>query len=73
MLRILKSNGILYNFIQAIALTYKDTYSKVITSDGETDNFQITKEEPFLFVITLDYVMRQAIDGREKEFGLEII
>ena len=80
MLRILKSYGIPHTIIQAIDLTYKDIYAKVITSDGETDNFQISKGvlqgdtlSPFLFVIILDYAMRQAIDGREIEFGLEII
>ena len=36
MLLILKSYGIPYNIIQAIVLTYKDTYAKVITPDGET-------------------------------------
>ena len=59
---------------------YKDTYSKVTTPDGETETFQITKGvlqgdilAPFLFVITLYYAMRKAIDGREAEFGLKII
>ena len=80
MLRILKSYGIPHNIIQAIVLTYKYTYAKVITPDGETEHFQITKGvlqgdklAPFLFVITLDYAMRQSIDGREAELGLEII
>ena len=61
MLRILESYGIPNNVIQVIALTYKDTYAKVITSGGETENFQITNGvlqcdtlAPFLFVITLD-------------------
>ena len=76
-LRILKLYGISQNIIQAIALSYKYIYTKVIIPDGETDNFQISKGifqddilAPFLFVITLDYAMRQAIDGRK--FGLEI-
>ena len=72
--------GISHNIIQAIALTYKDTYAKVITPDKEIDNFHETKrvlqdvtQSPFMFVITLDNTMRQAIDERETEFGLEII
>ena len=80
MLRILKSYGIPHNCIQAISLTYKYTYEKVITPDGETEKFQITKGvlqgdtlKPFLFVITLDYAMRQYIDGREAEFRIELI
>ena len=67
MLRILKSYSIPHNIIQAIALTYKDTYAKVITPAGEIENFQITKgvlQGDTLFVITLDYAMRYAIDGR---------
>ena len=75
MLRILESYSIPHNIIQAIVLTYKHTCAKVIKPDGETDNFQITKGvlqgdtlAPFLFVITLDYAMRQAIDGRGAEF-----
>ena len=77
MLRILKSYGIPHNIIQAIVLTYKYTYAKVITPDGETEItkgvLQGDKLAPFLFVITLDYAMRQSIDGREAELGLEII
>ena len=41
--RILESYGIPHNIIQAITLTYKDTYAKVITLNGETKIFQITK------------------------------
>ena len=47
--------------------------------DGDTELFEIKKGvlqgdtlAPFLFVITLDYVMRQAIDGHEEEFGFEV-
>ena len=72
MISILTSYGIPHNIIQAIALTYKETYVKVITPDGETESFQITKGvlqgdtlASFLFVSTLDHAMRQAIDGRE--------
>ena len=79
MLHILEAYGIPEVIIQTIALTYKDTHAKVITPDGETKNFEITKGvlqgdtlAPFLFVITLDYAMRQAIGGHEEEFGFEI-
>ena len=43
MLHILESYGIPHNIIQVIALMYKDTYAKVITPNGETENFQIIK------------------------------
>ena len=76
MLHILEAYGIPEVIIQTIALTYKDTHAKVITPDGETKNFEITKGvlqgdtlAPFIFVITLDYAMRHAIGGHEMEFG----
>ena len=79
MLHILEAYGIPEVIIQTIALTYKDTHAKVITPDKETEHFEITKGvlqsdtlAPFLFVITLDYAMRQAIRGHEEEFGFEI-
>ena len=53
---------------------YTYTYAKVITPDGEIEYFQITKGvlqddtlAPFLFVIILDYAMRQSIEGRKAE------
>ena len=39
MLHILEAYGIPEVIIQTIALTYKDTHAKVITPDGETENF----------------------------------
>ena len=72
MLHILEAYGIPEVIIQTIALTYKDTHAKVIIPDGETKKFEITKGvlqgdtlAPFLFMITLDYAMRQAIGGHE--------
>ena len=65
MIRILESYGILNNIIHAIDLTYKYTYAKVITPNGETEHLHISKGvlqcdklAIFLFVITLDYAMR---------------
>ena len=43
MLHILEAYGIPEVIIRTIALTYKDTHAKVITPDGETENFEITK------------------------------
>ena len=62
--------------IQTIALTDKDTFVKVTSPDGDTELFEIKKRvlqgdtlAPFLFVITLEYAMRQAIDGHKEELG----
>ena len=79
MIHILESYGIIHHYTSN-RLTYTDTYAKVIIPDGETDNFRIIKGVfqcdtlvTFLFVTKLDYAMRQDIDGREVEFGLDII
>ena len=55
---------------------YSGTRSKVVTPDGDTEEFEITAGvlqgdtlAPFVFVIVLDYVLRKAISGRESEFG----
>ena len=55
---------------------YSGTRSKVVTPDGDTEEFEITAGvlqgdtlAPFIFVIVLDYVLRKAISGRESEFG----
>ena len=79
MLQILEAYGIPDKIIQTIALTYKNTHAKIITPDRETENFEITKGvlqgdtlAPYLFVITLDYAIRQAIEDREEELGFEL-
>ena len=55
---------------------YSGTRSKVVTPDGDTEEFEITAGvlqgdtlAPFIFVIVLDCVLRKAISGRESEFG----
>ena len=42
--------------------------------DGETGEFEIKSGvlEPFLFIIVLDYALRQAIDGRVDELGFTL-
>ena len=57
---------------------YTDTIAKVLTSDGESDFFEILAGvlqgdtlAPFLFIIVVDYVMRTAVNGHE-DLGLTI-
>ena len=52
--------------------------SRVLTPDGETNLFEIRAEvlqgdtlAPYLFVIVLDYVMRQKYQNREVELGFQ--
>ena len=73
MFQILDAYGIPKIIIQTIALTYKDTFAKVTSPDGDTELFEIKKGVlkgdilvPFLFVITLAYAMRNAFDGHEE-------
>ena len=43
MLQILGAYGIPKIIIQTIALTYKDTFAKVTSPDGDTELFEIKK------------------------------
>ena len=58
---------------------YTNTRAKVITPDGETDEFNILAGvlqgdtlAPFLFIIVLDYALRQATDGVGTELGFTV-
>ena len=79
MLQILKAYGIPEQLTNAIAEIYKDTKAKVISPDGETEEFEILAGvlqgdtlAPYLFVIVLDYALREAIDGKEEELGFRL-
>ena len=65
--------------VTAIAATYSEPWAKVRTSDGITQPFQILAGvlqgdtlALFLFIFTLDYVLRLAIIGREEEMGFTL-
>ena len=65
--------------VEAIKLSYNSLKAKIKSPDGETEYFDIHAGvmqgdtlAPYLFVITLDYAMRQAINGRENELGFTI-
>ena len=79
MMRILRAYGIPPNLLRAIETMYSNTKAKIVTPDGETELFEITAGvlqgdtlAPFLFIIVLDYALRQAIDGKEEELGFTI-
>ena len=76
MFKILQAYGIPGQIIAAIRCLYENTKAKVISPDGETDTFDILAGvlegdtlAPFLFIIVLDNVMRQAISGYEEQLG----
>ena len=79
MLKILKAYGIPDSIIQGINIMYSDTEAKVLSPDGETDAFTIHAGvlqgdtlAPYLFIIVLDYIMRQAIGTDEDKLGFTI-
>ena len=76
---ILLAYGIPKRLVEAIKLSYNSLKAKIKSPDGETEYFDIHAGvmqgdtlAPYLFVITLDYAMRQAINGRENELGFTI-
>lgn len=80
MMRILKAYGVPPNLLRAIEQMYTNTWARVQTPDGDTEQFNISAGvlqgdtlAPFLFIIVLDYAMRQAMaDGKEEELGFTI-
>ena len=65
--------------MDAIAIIYDNARAKVLSPNGEIDWFNlfvgVLQDEtlvPYLFIIVLDYVMRQATEGKEEELGLTL-
>ena len=78
-LQILKAYGIPTRLEDAIGKTYEETPANVSSSDSETEFFKITADvlqgdtlAPYLFIIVLVYVHREAIEGHEGSLGLII-
>ena len=79
MMKILRAYGIPPTILRAIEKMYTNTQAKVITPDGETEQFEITAGvlqgdtlAPFLFIIVLDFALRRAIEGKEEELGFTL-
>ena len=79
MFKILAAYGIPQSIVDAIAIIYDNVRAKVLSPDGETDWFNLfvgvlqgDTLAPYLFIIVLDYVMRQATEGKEEELGLTL-
>ena len=79
MMKILKAYDVPPNIHQAIGSMYTNTRARVMTPDGCSEEFDITTGvlqgdtlAPFLFIIVLDYALRQAIAGREESLGFTI-
>ena len=69
MFEILKLYGLPGKIVSAIKALYVSTKAKVISTDGDTDTFDILAGvlqgdtlAPLLFIIVLDYVLRISVD-----------
>ena len=67
--QILLTNGIPKEIVGAILMLYKNTKVKVCSSEGDTDFFDVVagvlpwdRLGSYLFIISLDYVLRMSID-----------
>ena len=76
-MELLKAYGIPTQIVDAISILYKDTEAQVITPDGDTEFFEILAGvlqgdtlAPFLFIIALDYALREAT--RETHTGFTL-
>jgi hypothetical protein len=79
MLKILTAYGIPEQLVNAIANMYRGTKATVLSPDGETKLFEILAGvlqentlAPYLFVIVVDYALREAISGKEEEHGFQL-
>ena len=78
LMEILSSYGVQKKIIDAINILYKDTMAQVITPDDETNLFEVIVGvlqgdtlAPFLFIIALDYALREATRDTSIGFTLE--
>ena len=74
MFKILEAYGIPPSIVNAIKLIYEDSSAQVLTPDGETSFFDIVAGifqgdtlAPFLFIIVLDYALREAFNITNSE------
>ena len=74
---ILRAYVIPQKIVLAVAAGYKKTRAKVLSLMLQhlnvTSVFQGDTLAPFLFILALDYALRQAISGREEELSFTLI
>ena len=77
LMKILRAYGIPDDIVLLIERMYDNTIARVITEDGLTEAFQILAGvmqgdtlAPYLFVITVDYIMLEATEGEDFGFTL---
>ena len=74
-MEILRSYGVSVEIVDAVNMIYTNTTAQVLSPDGDAEFFDILARVlqgdtlvSYLFVIALDYVMRQAV-GNESNLG----
>ena len=74
LMEILSAYGVPTKIVEAINILYKDTVAQVLTPDGDTEFFDVVAGvlqgdtlAPFLFIVALDYALREAT--RDTEIG----
>ena len=77
LMRILRAYGIPDKLVRLIECSYEDTMARIKTEDGLTEAILILAGvlqgdtlAPYLFIIAIDYVMREALAGRDVGFTL---
>ena len=81
MLDILRAYGVQEWLVKAIiSQIYEHTIAHVSSPDGVTDDFPIQAGvlqgntlAPFLFIVTLDYVLRKVLQGNEECLGFTLV
>ena len=80
MAKVNRSYGIPDKHVDAINWSYTNTRAKVCSSDSVSEEFDIKAGvlqgdtlSPYIFIIALDYALRKAIIGHEKELGFTIV
>ena len=78
LMEILKAYGVLVEIVNAVDMMYTNTTAQVLSPDGDTEFFEILAGvlqggtlAPCLFIIALDYAMRQAI-GNKSNLGFSL-
>ena len=76
---ILKAYGLPPRLLSSIIKLYENTKARVRTPDGDTELFLILAVvlqgdtlAPYLFVIVVDYIMRQTIANNEERLGFQL-
>ncbi|KAJ4937845.1 hypothetical protein JOQ06_002475, partial [Pogonophryne albipinna] len=79
MVKILEAYGVPPNLLRAIETMYAGTRARVVTPDGNSEEFNILAGvmqgdtlAPFLFIMVLDYALRKAISGQEQDLGFTL-